>query len=1150
MATENGYFREDASDILYIYQEIWYGSVVRVAPNSLMISDATLWRRICAVRSPYVRADWYRGMRFEPDKDIILTYKSDKHMEMRTKMTAGYAGKESENLERTLNARITELLRLIKNTYISDDQSYKPFDWGLMSSNLTLDVVTELGFSHCIGNIESNSDVFDYYGSIAEGLPIIQALTIFPWIVTMFENSSILRRIMPSTEDKVGYGRLLGFAKKRARERFGPAKIEKRDMLGSLIRHGISQKEAEAETIVQMMAGTDPAATALRVAIMYITTQPQVHKRLLNEFESYGLLTKPPIEEIIPAAKASKMPYLQACIKESLRICPPFCGLLEKVVPPGGDVLEDGRVLPEGTHIGLSFWGMMRDPKVFGDDADVFRPERWFHTDEEKLRVMERSVECVFSAGRFTCLGKDLAILQVNKVIVEDSSIFQMEFPCRLLDQGSYDYKGSDSPNAQQIKPLSVIEAEFQLSDDLYDMGNLVGGPNGSKLSSQYQEILFSLIPTAAASQGSSRIALEHDQDRTRAWLEERVPNFDPPVTDMLSGIPSDLGLRISKPPQKCEESKSAVFQARASVAANPMISRVDLYRKLLDTYESEKARWVQYKNDARPRGDAKQQELDAYDSELPDNIIDHRVRTYVSYIDEESASEMLQQAKENLRACVQRNIDDSEDIYPVVMSPANWASYLSTDFQPIDLLSNPQTMAQTLLDTEKALAILQAKQRQLLGNDQDVAKLNAALQTAQSQYEDANAAMSSGLLDTAVDVIKLYFKAVLTGLTADENPIAAINGLTSSLSSVNDVLTQSNLPHLTPTAWSQLCTQQQNVMMKQNQLKIAQINYSRAQISAAEAAASDKKTELYSINNQIITKQMDIEYYHNMLQQVQNPMSMPITIPGPPGPETEQLTAQDIASAAVPGSPTSLNVPSVLGGASVWQTITLQAQSGSTEDEAMVKINVDDHPSSSGCLFWSHTTATTTTTGNSADEHDTTNTDIQVGFNVMKVEIQRPWMNASLLSQSQQFYRTAETPIAAYDTKVVTTALHNFQDFDKEEGGPGLLPSFPTSFIVAKDVHIIYTSNKGFSDAFKKDIESNASSGGGFLCFQSSSSSHGPGVQVEKMSVSTSSNAISIKIPAPQILGWISELVGKDDTQKQYPQLPADEFVDAAADS
>lgn len=109
-----------------------------------------------------------------------------------------------------MDARIIKLVRLIKNEYISDGNSYTPFDWGLMASNLTLDVVTELGFSHCIGNIERNTDLYDYYGSIAQGLPIIQALTIFPWIVTLFEKSAILRRIMPSPEDERGYGRLLG----------------------------------------------------------------------------------------------------------------------------------------------------------------------------------------------------------------------------------------------------------------------------------------------------------------------------------------------------------------------------------------------------------------------------------------------------------------------------------------------------------------------------------------------------------------------------------------------------------------------------------------------------------------------------------------------------------------------------------------------------------------------------------------------------------------------------------------------------------------------------------------------------------------------------------------------------------------------------
>ena len=35
-------------------------------------------------------------------------------------------------------------------------------------------------------------------------------------------------------------------------ERFGPDKKVKRDMLGSFIRHGLTQRQAEAETLMQM----------------------------------------------------------------------------------------------------------------------------------------------------------------------------------------------------------------------------------------------------------------------------------------------------------------------------------------------------------------------------------------------------------------------------------------------------------------------------------------------------------------------------------------------------------------------------------------------------------------------------------------------------------------------------------------------------------------------------------------------------------------------------------------------------------------------------------------------------------------------------------------------------------------------------------
>jgi cytochrome P450 len=69
------------------------------------------------------------------------------------------------------------------------------------------------------------------------------------------------------------------------------------------------------------------------------------------------------------------MPYLQAVIKEGLRIWPPVIGLLSKVVPEQGDEVEfDGKKLfiPGGTNVGYCAWGIHRNKEVFGDDAEMF----------------------------------------------------------------------------------------------------------------------------------------------------------------------------------------------------------------------------------------------------------------------------------------------------------------------------------------------------------------------------------------------------------------------------------------------------------------------------------------------------------------------------------------------------------------------------------------------------------------------------------------------------------------------------------------------------------------------------------------------------------------------------------------------------------
>lgn len=140
-----------------------------------------------------------------------------------------------------------------------------------------------------------------------------------------------------------------------------------------------------------------------------------MHDRLRSEIDAVA----PSFNSVIPELEARKLPFLQACIKEGLRVTPPVTGLLEKEAPPEGDHVE-GQFVPGRTHVGFAVYGALRDKDIFGEDADVFRPERWLEGDGDSDKTqMARSVDLVFGSGRNSCLGRPLALMELNKVFFE-----------------------------------------------------------------------------------------------------------------------------------------------------------------------------------------------------------------------------------------------------------------------------------------------------------------------------------------------------------------------------------------------------------------------------------------------------------------------------------------------------------------------------------------------------------------------------------------------------------------------------------------------------------------------------------------------------------------------------------------------------------
>ncbi|KAM0435551.1 hypothetical protein ACHAQK_008112 [Fusarium lateritium] len=361
----------------------------------------------------------------------------DAHKELRNKMTAGYSGKENPSLERTVDAQIASFITLLETKYLSTEEAYRPVDLAEKAQFFTLDVISDLAFGEAFGYLENDQDVFDFISITRSYFPVTLVMANLPIVVDLL-HSRIFSGLLPKETDKLGFGAFIGVANKKVAERFAENAEPRADMMGSFIRHGLTQEEASRESLLNVVAGSDTTATTIRMVMLCLLTSPVAYGKLQQAIDK--AIAARTISSPITDAEARKLPYLQAIIQEGLRIKAPAAGPLFKQVPKEGDYI-DGKFIPGGTQIGTSPFSIYHSKEIFGQDASIFRPERWLTADLARLELMSETVSLVFSSGKWQCIGKPVAAMELNKIFVElfrrfDFSIIRPEKPLNITNAG------------------------------------------------------------------------------------------------------------------------------------------------------------------------------------------------------------------------------------------------------------------------------------------------------------------------------------------------------------------------------------------------------------------------------------------------------------------------------------------------------------------------------------------------------------------------------------------------------------------------------------------------------------------------------------------------------------------------------------------
>lgn len=421
--------------------------VIRTGPNSLSYGDVRAIKDIyghntkCSKDSSYVLT---AGSHFHL-ADVV---DRSEHARKRKVLSSAYALKNLESWEHKVADKTARLISHfdkcctapLPNATQVPDKKDLTVDYRAWTNFFSIDAIADIGLSERTGFLDRGNDRItgrrtdgtryecnfreSLYQTARKQSLLLWSYQWYPFINKVSNIIPFYGRMGESTRNWDGIP--LELAQRRLDRYRAGEKLD--DFFQALLEdknghpNNLEWGEIVAEVGIMMNAGSATTAIALTNVLFQLLKNPKIMKKLVEELDA-ALEDDDEPQGVVAYDKVKHLPYLKACLDESLRLFPPTPQGLQRETPSDGlYIIND--FISGGVSVSMSAFVAHRS-EVHFPQADRYIPERWLGEEGKNLQPYF----IAFSAGARGCIGRNISYLEQTVLLASVLRRYEFALP-------------------------------------------------------------------------------------------------------------------------------------------------------------------------------------------------------------------------------------------------------------------------------------------------------------------------------------------------------------------------------------------------------------------------------------------------------------------------------------------------------------------------------------------------------------------------------------------------------------------------------------------------------------------------------------------------------------------------------------------------